>query len=272
MYKFHRIIIEGHTYCNRSCEFCLVPYMGGNDIKKTKKMQEDTLIKTLDEIKKNINMFKQPLKFSLFRYNEPLMFPSLLLRQSELIKEVFPDSYIYIHSNGDVGIDDKHMKFLKHIDEIYINDYDNIGLMEVLSLIEKNLPDSNIIKIEDLNGRHAVRISNNGKLFNYYVNSSKDIKLTTRGSVLQNKCSGRWINDARERDYPCNMKDKIFVVECNGDVMACCEVSNRIKLHNSELNVGNINNGIESLDYSKVDEFSLESCKYCHSSTEVCGL
>lgn len=278
MYKFHRIILEGHTYCNRKCDFCIVPYIQGNNYNNVKFMSEEILSKTLEEIYNNIHLFKQPLNFSLFRYNEPLVNVEYLEKHSRMIKNKFPNSNIYIHTNGDLLIKNgysEYKKALSNIDEVFINDYDNNGFDSILEDILTAFPFGKMQFDNSINGnRNIIRVDNDGKKFNFYINSSDHINLTTRGSFLnnfQNMDDGRWLNNGKIRDYKCNIKGKMFVVEYNGDIMGCCEVSNRVKKH-SELIIGNIIDGIDIEKYNLIDEFKMEACRNCHSSSNICGL
>ena len=141
MYKFGRIILEHHTYCNRDCKWCLKPYMSKND--SCNVMTDEMLDLILNEIYNNIHLFKtDKLTFSLFRYNEPLYRHDILIKFAKTIKKFFNDrnidTYIYIHSNGDYLNKVIFTEVMEHIDEITINNYSNSNIIDILEFIEKN--------------------------------------------------------------------------------------------------------------------------------------
>lgn len=277
--KFGRTIIELHDFCNRKCDWCICSVLKQNKIEY---MSDEIFYKTIDEIYKNIDLFNVPLAFSLFRYNEPLYDIHNLIIRAKYIKEFFKHknipTFIYIHTNGDylnnIDFDD----FNGIIDEIRINDYENNGeanyvLSKMLGMKNKLIPISIEINKDERN-QFICKYKNIDIIF--YMNSGKNLLKMTKGSVMQDyndTTSISWCNNAIERDYDCDLKGKIFVVETNGDVMGCCEVYNKIKKH-SDMIMGNIKDGIQNFIncYDYIDEHTFEACKYCHMSSKHCAI
>ena len=278
MYKFGRIILEHHTYCNRDCKWCLKPYMSKND--SCNVMTDEILDLILNEIYNNIYLFKtDKLTFSLFRYNEPLYRHDILIKFAKTIKKFFNDrnidTYIYIHSNGDYLNKVIFTEVMEHIDEITINNYSNSNIIDILEFIEKNNLDLQLVRIhENPERRDRIYFKYNNKSVTFFVNSEKDLLKTSRGSFLNQKLSisdGKWANNCVIRDYGCDILGKILVIDYDGTINACCETSSRIPFHRG-LMLGNIKNGISSfINNYDINIYEEQCCKYCHMSSKICG-
>lgn len=253
--KHTRIIVELHDICNRNCHFCIRKLFEG-----THYMSDETLDLLLEQVEQNIDLFHQPLIFSMFKYNEPLFDIQLLNNATKKIKDKFSDSYIYFHTNGDY-LNSDTINLIENTNTMYVNDYDNTGTVNVLSKIE-NLGISDIVNfIEIKNERsHIVTKYNDMKII-FYIDSEKDL-------LVRNKCST--LESSHERKGKCEIKEKILTIETNGDIMACCEGSNKIHSH-SDLIVGNIHTtGLKNI--SSIDEFENSLCKSCDMYLDKCDL
>ena len=269
MNQYGRVILELHDYCNRNCEWCIRNICNINSISY---MSKETLFITLNEIYKNIHLFNLPLTFSLFRYNEPLYDIDNLLFVSSSIKEFFNskniDTFIYIHTNGDY-LSENILSKLYCIDEIRVNDYDNllfnnIMVLNKISNISKDIVLKKIKNIDNERDQVICKYKNLDIIF--YKMSEKDLLKMSKGSSLKQYCNNI-------RNYMCDLKGKILVVECNGDVMECCEVYNKFKEH-SRFIIGNIVDGIQSFvnKYNKINELNDKICKYCNMSSKSCEI
>lgn len=254
-YKHTRIIIELHNICNRNCNFCIKKLFN-----KVEYMADETLDMLLDQIEENIDIFHTPLIFSMFKYNEPLIDISLLNKATKKIKDKFNNSYIYFHTNGDyLNLDT--ISSVHNINTMYVNDYDNTGTVNVLSKID-SLGISNIKNIIEVkNERNQIITKYNDMNVIFYVDSEKNL-------LVRNKCST--LESDHIRSSKCEIKEKILTIESNGDIMACCEASNKINSH-SDLIVGNIHTtGLKNI--LSIDEFANKSCEKCDMYLDKCDL
>lgn len=281
-FRYGRVIIEPHTYCNRKCKFCLINYMDDKYKKNVYYMSDDTLYKILNFIYENKEYFKlDKLTFSLFKYNEPLYDIDNLIHIAKTIKEFFRlkgiDTYLYIHSNGDYLTKYNFERIIKYLDKIYINDYEDLSLSETLKKISTI---SNKFKLIDLVGsdnnlgkKDKIVLEYFGKKIIFYYNSNKHLLLVSRGSIVNkylNNENVKWKNNCEQRNYNCDIFNRILSIDYNGNIFLCSELSSRIKQH-SELIIGNIHNiTINDLnidfDYKKYD-----SCKFCHMENKYCS-
>ncbi|MGL4949367.1 MAG: SPASM domain-containing protein [Anaeroplasmataceae bacterium] len=251
---YTRIIIEPNTLCNRKCDFCINKLFKENVV-----LSEEILIKTMQEISNNINLFHKPLIFSIFKYNEPYLDISQTEHISKTIKDMFSDAYIYIHTNGDLLTEEMILNETS-IDTVYVNDYDNLGIENILDKIT-NLGITNIIAIEtNEDERMQIITKYNNTNYVFYVNSNI-------GNInYRNKCST--IYKHKKRDSNCFIKEKILTIDANGDIMACCDSSSYL---HKDLIIGNImTSGI--LNTIKVDEFKTKSCLYCDMDMSKCDV
>lgn len=283
-FQYGRIIIEPHTYCNRSCNFCLVNYMNKKYKNNIYYMSNEILEKTLNFIYNNISNFKiDKLTFSLFKYNEPLYDIDNLIYISKKIRQYFQEknieTYLYIHTNGDYLNKNNFEKIMEFIDEIRINDYEEKGIVGMLNKIGNISKDIKFIKIikskNNLGKKNKILFSYKHKSVIAYYNSVSSMLKTSRGSVIQKYVdinSGKWYNDCRKRDKDCDVFNKILVIDYNGDIFPCCECSSRIKEHDN-MKICNI------LDINTVDDIlrnskninKNNSCEYCQMDSNICS-
>lgn len=281
MYQYGRIILEHHTYCNRKCDWCLAKHMNAYDLTNIKYMSNETLLLVLNEIYKNIHLFKtDKLTFSLFRYNEPLYDWERLIEVANIIKNYFSarniDTYIYIHTNSDFLNSFIFEKVMQTIDEITINNYENLDIIESLDFLSQKLNGIDL-ELQHINykeeGRTRMYFSYGKKSVTMFVNSGKNLLKTTRGSYLQNfnDIKNNFINQANIRNYECDLKDRVLVIDYDGTVVNCCEISSRIPEHSSMI-LGNISEGLDVLHLKHVKNiFQEKCCKYCHMTSKICG-
>lgn len=281
-FQFGRIVLEPHIFCNRNCFFCLKNYM--NNSNEFIYMPEEILNKTLEFIYNNLKFFKNDkLTFSLFKYNEPLYDLNNFLYISSKIKKFFKnkniETYIYIHTNGDYLNENNFEKIMENIDCLIINDYNDDGIVKVLDKIYKISKKIEFVKYEKscVNRKDKIFLKFLHKSIIAYINSTSGMMKTTKGSVLQNYINinntGKWINNAAERNYKCDLLGRVFVVESNGDIMSCCEVSTRVSDH-KDMIVGNVNySSIEDIieNINKINIFNKKACKYCHATNFSCS-
>ena len=284
MFQYGRIILEHHTYCNRMCDWCLAKHMNAYDINNVKYMSYETLDTILNEIYNNIELFKtDKLTFSLFRYNEPLFNYEYLIEVATKIKNFFNnkniETYIYIHTNSDFLTPTIFEKVMEVIDEITINNYSNLDFEKSMEYLNKILGDNcKYLQLENIVnkdiGRSRIYFSyKNKKSVTMFINSSKNLLKTTRGSYLQNfnDIKDNFINEAQIRDYDCDLKNRVLVIDYDGTVVNCCEISSRIPEHSSMI-LGNIDEGLNKIHKRHVSNIYNESCcKYCHMTSKICG-
>lgn len=281
MFQYGRIILEHHTYCNRKCDWCLAKHMKAYDLNNIKYMSEETLNIILNEIYNNIHLFKtDKLTFSLFRYNEPLFDYEYLIKIAREIKSFFHnrniDTYIYIHTNSDFLSPFIFEKVMEVIDEITINNYENLNFEQSLGKLEKQIGNNcKYLQLETCNikenNRSRIYFSYKGKSVTMFLNSGKDLQITTRGSYLQNFTKNNLINNGKIRTYDCDLKDRVLVIDYDGTVVNCCEISSRIPEHNTMI-LGNIREGLNVIHKKHVKNiFQEPCCKYCHMTSEICG-
>lgn len=281
MFQYGRIILEHHTYCNRKCDWCLAKHINAYDLNNIHYMTEETLNIILNEIYKNIHLFKtDKLTFSLFRYNEPLFDYEYLIKIAKLIKSFFYskniETYIYIHTNSDFLTPLIFEKVMEVIDEITINNYENLNLEQSLEKLNKQLGEyCKDLKLQNINfkenNRSRVYFSYGKKSVTMFINSGKDLQKTTRGSYLQQFEQDNFINNACKRTYDCDLKNRVLVIDYDGTVVNCCEISSRIPEHSSMI-LGNIREGLDKIHLKHVkDIYKEKCCQYCHMTSDICG-
>lgn len=272
---FERIILEFDNFCNRKCNWCLQTKFKDNSFK----MSDEIFKTTINEIYKNIHLFRLPLTFSLFRYNEPLINLDILIKRAKIIKKFFNikniQNFLYIHINGDFLTLNVLEKLNNYIDEIRINDYDNLGIVNILEKINNISKEIKFLAIKNVeHERKQLICKYKNIILIFYINSAKNLLKMTKGSIIEISDNNNWLFPNKIRDYKCDMKGKILVVESNGDIMGCCEVSNKFDKHKNFIicNIkDNIPNNIFSL-YKNINELTEEACKYCHMSSKYCEL
>ena len=282
-FQFGRIIIEPHTYCNRSCDFCLIKYMDKAYKEKVFYMSDEILYKTLNTIYSNIHLFKQPLTISLFKYNEPLYDLDNFNKVKNIIKQYFRDrnidTYLYIHTNGDYLNCNNFESVMNNLDQMIVNDYSDGGIKKSLEFFSKLNKSIKFQKIEysSMNKKDKIYYNYKCKSIISYINSTSGMLKTTRGSVLQDyldiNSSGKWVNNAIKRDYDCDVIGRIFIVDYNGDVFPCCDTSSRITKH-KDMCVGNIlHDSIKNIiDNTKnINIYNKKACEYCHMGNLNCS-
>lgn len=282
--QFGRIIIEPHTYCNRTCDFCLISYMNPIFKNKVFYMTDEILNTTLNKIYENIELFKtDKLTFSLFKYNEPFYDIDNLIHIAATIKKYFSDknieTYLYVHTNGDYLNSDNFKKAMEYLDCVLINDYNDNGMAYVLDKLYNISKDIKFVEYEksSINKKDKIFCNYHNKSVIAYVNSTSGMMKTTRGSVIQKHIdihnSGKWLNNAIERDYECDLLGRVLVVDYDGSITPCCDTSSRIEEH-KDMIVGNILNDsiTDILQKSKnINIFKKPACKYCHMCNSNCG-
>lgn len=135
---FNKIEIETINRCNNTCSFC--PVNHNNDIRPFKIMEDDTfsiIINQLAELQ-----YKGAV--GLFANNEPLLDKKLIDR-CELARKKLPSAYLYIYTNGILLSERLLCQLLKHLDYIYIDNYNTKrALTTSLEPIHKYLVSNNI--------------------------------------------------------------------------------------------------------------------------------
>lgn len=282
-FLFGRVIIEPHTYCNRSCNFCIVNYMDPIYKKKVFYMLDTVFNRVLNVIYDNINLFKHdPLTISLFKYNEPLYDLENINMVKKRIKDFFNkrniETYLYIHTNGDYLNTDNFESIMDNLDQLIVNDYSDRGFSHSIKRFS-NFSNVKFEKVEKsmMNKKDKVYYSYKGKSIISYINSTSGMLKTTRGSVLQDYLdinnSGKWMNNAVKRNYDCDVIGRIFVVDYNGDVFPCCDTSSRIPKH-KDMCVGNVmKNSINDIinNTKSINIYEKKACEYCHMCKLNCS-
>lgn len=282
MEKIDYIKIGLTNYCNRSCNFCIIPMLNRNKLCNKITMDSKTKDNIIMKINDNKKFFNENIIIQLFDFNEPFSDLEIHSEYANRLKNEleFEDIKIETVSNGDFIIKDfekKYDKYLYMYDDIRVNDYEDTDLVGVLSKIDDMSSNFEFIEIvymnEEYRKKSKVIVKYKNTTFHFYINSTSTLIKNPRGSILEKTDMENWQNkDMSVRDYACDLMGKIFLVQYNGSIMACPEVSCDIQKH-QELKVGNINtsnlqgvlNNIKELDATK-----LESCKYCLWGAKYC--
>lgn len=287
---YYKVQLELHTFCNRSCPWCFVPYFKRNKLDNLRYMSDDVFFKTLSEIVHNQDLFHQPLEISLVRHQEPLYDSKYLQHRVKQLRKYFREHApsfkykLHMFTNGDYLNDDTVLDCIG-VDGVYVNDYDNSGYDGVIEKIKsiklfKNKKELDLYKLSknnydtDLN-KEYIGFNQFGTYFKFYINSKNNFRLRSKGSFLQKDNPAlkgfNWIEDCRKRDYECDILDNILNIEYNGIVMTCCDTIPDVSFHN-ELNLGNILNGISSFidKYNDIDTLKCKACETCHMKWKNC--
>lgn len=276
MSKIEIIKIGITNYCNRDCEFCIIPVLNRNDISNKICMPIDSIYKIIENINNNLDLFTENIILQLFDFNEPLADMELHFKYGNILKDKlnFKNIQIDIVTNGDyilTNFEEKYNGYLGIYDNIRINDYEDSGIVGVLSKIDSMSRNIEIVNIfnpdSEFRNKSKIVCTYKNTRLHFYVNSSSDLIKNSRGSFLE-----RYTEDVEKRNYECTLIGKMLTIQCDGSVMACPEVSYDIDKHN-ELKVGNIlydnlKNIVSSIN--NIDVLSIKPCEYCMWGGEYC--
>lgn len=276
MDKIEIIKIGITNYCNRDCEFCIIPVLRRNNIANKKHMSVESIYKIIENINANIQLFSENIILQLFDFNEPFADMELHFRYGKILKENlnFKNIQIDVVTNGDYTLKDfenKYDSYLNIYDNIRINDYEDTGIVGVLSKIDSMSNNIQVVNIFNpdsaFRNKSKVVCSYKDTKLHFYINSSSDLIKNSRGSFLEN-----YMEDVEKRSHGCTLIGKMLTVQCDGSVMACPEVSYDISKHD-ELKAGNILSEDLSNIISRIesmDVLSIKACEYCMWGGEYC--
>jgi radical SAM protein with 4Fe4S-binding SPASM domain len=233
------IQIETINRCNGTCSFC--PVNKYVDTRKMKKM-ELTLYK---KILQDLANLEYKGRIALYSNNEPLL-DDRILEFAKMTKEILPECYLYIYTNGTLMTRELCMELVKYMDSIIIDNYnDDLELNE------------NIKEIYDM-CQNVPELDNKIEIHLRKVNEV----LYTRGGQSPNN------SKKKERNYPCMLPFSQMVIRPDGGVSLCCsDALGKMTLGNA--NEQTIEEIWNSSKYSEIrnkivtDIRSIELCKYC---------
>lgn len=283
MEKISYIKIGLTNYCNRKCDFCIIPMLGRNKLCNKIVMDSKTKDNIILRVNNNSALFNKDIIIQLFDFNEPFSDLEIHSEYANRLKSElsnFNSVKIETVTNGDFIINNFEEKYDKHLymyDDIRVNDYEDTGMAGVLSKIESMSSKFELVEIvhmdEEYRKKSKIIVKYKNTTFHFYINSTSTLIKNPRGSVLEKTDMENWQNkDMIVRDYPCDLMGKIFLIQYDGSVMACPEVSCDIEKH-QELKVGNINDTFMMqliVNTMNLDATKLESCKYCLWGAKYC--
>jgi len=189
---FNKIEIETINRCNNICSFC--PVNRNEDKRKFKIMTDDMYF----DIIYQLNHLKYSGAVGLFSNNEPLLDKKIVKRCS-LAREMLPNAFIYIYTNGVLLNKNLLSQLLKYLDYIYIDNYcSSKDLIDPLKSIHKFLTDESI---------------NHDKI-SIHLRNQNEI-LSTRGGKAPNK------KNPANIESRCLLPFSQMVIQPNGKVSLC---------------------------------------------------
>lgn len=258
-----KIDIQISNYCNRSCKWC-PPYNMNHC--NNKFMENDEFISVINKIKENHGFIDCDFKISLSRYNEPLIFYDKFIDYSSKIREVFPNSYMTLHSNGDLLTNDMSNEITSIYNLFVVNRYDTEN--EILAIEEIY----NKFNFEHIKGLiHDINLSRytfyyNDCIIEYNYNRKKSLNIRNRGGILI-------LENNFIRNSKCDIIGNILEIDVDGEVYPCCETVGMNKFHKC-MKIGNIFYDDFFSIYDKLQKKKEEHhiCSKCSASMKVIGL
>lgn len=248
MNKIVKIEFQISNQCNKKCWFC--PAFNLNSKNNVNIIDEKIIDKVVNILKTKPNLFENVIHISFDRYNEPFIYYDLIYKYIKKFKNIEKKIYYTINTNGDL-ITKQNNNILNLFDFVQINDYDSKNKNEALQKINNKFEKIKKILFDDKN---KVIYFNN---IMYYYNRKNTLQVRNRGNTIH-------INNISSREQ-CNIIGKFLMIDVNGDVFPCCEISNMF-IDNSILKCGNIlEDNIEDivLTMNNLNIQDIKECKQC---------
>lgn len=239
MKNIKNIEIELFSYCNRKCLWC-----PNSSINRTinKEMDLDIFKKIIQELK-NLN-YKGNIILS--RYNEPFSYIDILIQRINYIRS-YLNNPIIIYTNGDFLNQDILNKI--NIDQLFIMDYDNMGLEKIANKLLTNQ-----IDIIEYNTDYIIAKYNNINIY-YYINWKNHSHIYNCAGFLPQY-------NSYHRISPCAEPQSFIGINYDGTVSPCHYIRNDIIEHQKyilgDLHQDSLHNIIKS---TKAQTFK-NKCKY----------
>lgn len=190
---FEYIELETLNRCNGLCSFC--PVNAGQPQRPYAKMQRKLFEKIIDELA----FYKYTGSINLFSNNEPFL-DDRIIEWMEFAKKKLPNAHLVMYTNGTVLTLEKFLKTIQYTDELVIDNYSDVGV------INENLRD--IKKYIDTHKEET-------KCVAFYMRMQNE-KLTSRGGEAPNRQGVVGIN------APCFYPYKQMIVRPDGKCSLCC--------------------------------------------------
>lgn len=189
---FNKIEIETINRCNNTCEFCPVNHNIDN---RPFKIMDDELYK---DIINQLARIEYSGAIGLFSNNEPLL-DKKIVERCQVARDKLPYAYLYIYTNGILLNVELLCQLLKHLDYIYIDNYNTSKelippLEPVYQYLMENEIDSNKISI--------------------HMRNQKEILSTRAGNAPNSKIPAK-INSR------CILPFSQMIIQSNGKVSLC---------------------------------------------------
>lgn len=254
--------IQLNNICNKSCNFC--PPQSINKPKNIEKISENSqnkIITQLEILKKNNLIINNPtVGFS--RYYEPFTDIELVSGFIKKIRNIFPEAYLMVHTNGDLITPEKINK-LENI-HIIVSHYSENLIESLCKTFETFGLDLNIEDKNEEECSYIIKENKNILIKVYYdkinkYSSSKNFR--SRGGLIK-----EFIGE--ERVERCNIAGAMFGIDVNGAVMPCCDFSTMNPEH-LVYSLGNIFTDDILEIVKNAENFNsnlIERCRFCNAS------
>ncbi|WP_371372521.1 radical SAM/SPASM domain-containing protein [Sporomusa aerivorans] len=192
---FHTIEIETLNRCNSTCSFC--PVNKNADTREFRLMDQDLFISILQQLK-DLNYSGS---VGLYSNNEPFL-DERIVDLARIAKEQLPNNHLYLYTNGTLLTLEKFLGIMKHLDRMYIDNYnDRLRLITPVKAIH-NYCRNNKLYLD------KVRIR---------LRKLNDV-LSTRGGQAPNRKQ----ENIATLNYGCFLPFRQMVVRPDGKVSLCC--------------------------------------------------
>lgn len=269
--------MELHNYCNRNCEWCINSKIKSTDIKY---MSDSVFNKAVDEISE-YKKYAGAIQIGISRFSEPMYDSKNMMKKTKYIKEKIPNSTLWISTNGDY-LDNDTISDLRYIDRVFVMDYDNTGNIGVLNKMEL-LDSIEIISFDKNKGREVIYALDtvNNTEFVFEVNTAKNrmnswsfrsmgASLKDPNHIYTNECGNIHSNhkSLSINNKYCTAIGKYIMIDYDGSIMPCPDVSCRFKSHKDELLLGNVCDGFGSIEFDNCIS-GKSSCINCSFNAEI---
>lgn len=280
--NIQRIDIEFHSKCNRFCDWCPNKFIDRHsedrflDLKVFKKLIED-LYNNGFGTKQYRNNAKEEAIISFLGYQEPLLQSNKLKEYISIVKEIFYDRNIVLltNTNGDY-FKEECLNNLVNLSILNVMDYDCKGR----EYWEKKLKENKCVIIKS-SETMLYAIHKNINLIQVSLNWTQNHLLENRGGTFKPEdlsSEYKWLNECKQRDYPCVEPSYYINVYHDGNVTPCCHIRPDNEKHKKFI-LGNIyDTSIVDIFYGeKASQFRkimtstnylnyFDTCKNCQKS------
>ncbi len=237
------IEIETINRCNGTCPFC--PVNRNVDPRKPVFMKDELFYKIINEL----GELHYDGILSLFSNNEPYL-DERIIGFMKYAKEKVPLAHLNVYTNGKLLTMDKYLGSIRYLDELYIDNYDDHGILS-----------DNVRRIKEYCDRHP-------EAYDKTIIAYRRLNevLTTRGGSSPNK------KTEKKQTLPCILPFRQMVIRPDGKLSLCCNDALG-KVTMGDANEDSLINIWNSRKYKKVrsilrkDRSRLKICRYCDTVT-----